>query len=285
MTASSRIFGITIDGVKTDAFVPLADMLNHRRPKQTSWMYDNEAKGFVIEALDDIPKGSQIFDSYGRKCNSRFFMNYGFIVDKNDADEVAIQMRYDSNDPLLDLKKELTGTDAESKSIRVMADLEEQCASDLFSHLRFIVLRDKSKLLMLSEAKDHNDQDTFFTFFKPKKTPPLSLENEFAMIERVKKVCEDQLKLYLTSLEEDEKRINNDEEQLSTNERNCIMLRMGEKSILRFYISFADKVLPLFKLRFKDVRKVIFSPELISCNEYVKKCIVPLMLKEESGAK
>jgi histone-lysine N-methyltransferase SETD3 len=33
MTASSRIFGITINGIKTDAFVPLADMLNHRRPK------------------------------------------------------------------------------------------------------------------------------------------------------------------------------------------------------------------------------------------------------------
>ena len=33
MTASSRIFGMKIDGKKTDAFVPLADMLNHRRPK------------------------------------------------------------------------------------------------------------------------------------------------------------------------------------------------------------------------------------------------------------
>ena len=33
MTASSRIFGMTIDGKKTDAFVPLADMLNHKRPK------------------------------------------------------------------------------------------------------------------------------------------------------------------------------------------------------------------------------------------------------------
>ena len=42
MTVSSRIFGISIKGVKTDAFVPLADMLNHRRPKQTSWMYSDE---------------------------------------------------------------------------------------------------------------------------------------------------------------------------------------------------------------------------------------------------
>jgi histone-lysine N-methyltransferase SETD3 len=33
MSASSRIFGLVIDGVKTDAFVPFADMINHKRPK------------------------------------------------------------------------------------------------------------------------------------------------------------------------------------------------------------------------------------------------------------
>jgi len=57
MTASSRIFGFSINGQKTDAFVPLADMLNHRRPKQTSWSYSDERGGFVIEALEDIERG------------------------------------------------------------------------------------------------------------------------------------------------------------------------------------------------------------------------------------
>ena len=33
MIVSSRIFGITVNGVKTDGFVPYADMLNHRRPR------------------------------------------------------------------------------------------------------------------------------------------------------------------------------------------------------------------------------------------------------------
>jgi len=32
MTAS-RIFGINVNGVKTDGFVPYADMLNHKRPR------------------------------------------------------------------------------------------------------------------------------------------------------------------------------------------------------------------------------------------------------------
>jgi len=58
MITCSRIFGITVNGVKTDGFVPYADMLNHRRPRQTTWYYSDEKEGFVIEACDDIPRGS-----------------------------------------------------------------------------------------------------------------------------------------------------------------------------------------------------------------------------------
>jgi histone-lysine N-methyltransferase SETD3 len=57
MMVSSRIFGIQIEGVKTDGFVAYADMLNHRRPRQTSWTYTDDMKGFVIEANEDIKRG------------------------------------------------------------------------------------------------------------------------------------------------------------------------------------------------------------------------------------
>lgn len=33
MMVSSRIFGIQVEGIKTDGFAPYADMLNHRRPR------------------------------------------------------------------------------------------------------------------------------------------------------------------------------------------------------------------------------------------------------------
>ena len=91
---SSRIFGIKVDGVDTGAFVPYADMLNHRWPKQTSWFYDEKRNGFVIEACDDIKRGEQIYDSYGRKSNAKFFMNYGFVNIPNDHyDEIMIKLR------------------------------------------------------------------------------------------------------------------------------------------------------------------------------------------------
>lgn len=104
---SSRIFGITVNGVKTDGFVPFADMLNHRRPRQTTWYYSEEKQGFVIDACDDIARGSQVYDSYGRKCNSRFFLNYGFINLNNDANEVPLQLALDKNDPGYEVKLKL----------------------------------------------------------------------------------------------------------------------------------------------------------------------------------
>lgn len=41
MVVSSRIFGVVINGKKTDALVPIADMLNHRIPKMTSWYFSD----------------------------------------------------------------------------------------------------------------------------------------------------------------------------------------------------------------------------------------------------
>jgi histone-lysine N-methyltransferase SETD3 len=67
MMVSSRIFGMNINGKKTDGFVPMADMLNHKRPKQTSWTYSDEKGGFVIEALQDVGRNEQVYDSYGKK--------------------------------------------------------------------------------------------------------------------------------------------------------------------------------------------------------------------------
>ena len=37
----TRIFGLVVKGNKTDGLVPMADMLNHKRPRETSWSYDD----------------------------------------------------------------------------------------------------------------------------------------------------------------------------------------------------------------------------------------------------
>lgn len=83
MCVCSRNFGLQIDGHRTSALVPHADMLNHYRPRETKWTFDEERNAFTITSLQHIPAGAQVYDSYGQKCNHRFLLNYGFAVEDN----------------------------------------------------------------------------------------------------------------------------------------------------------------------------------------------------------
>ncbi len=82
MCVCSRNFGLQIDGHRTSALVPHADMLNHHRPRETKWTYDDDLEAFTITTLQRIPRGAQVYDSYGQKCNHRFLLNYGFAVEE-----------------------------------------------------------------------------------------------------------------------------------------------------------------------------------------------------------
>jgi histone-lysine N-methyltransferase SETD3 len=48
MCVCSRNFGLQIDGHRTSALVPQADMLNHYRPRETKWTFDEERQAFTI---------------------------------------------------------------------------------------------------------------------------------------------------------------------------------------------------------------------------------------------
>jgi hypothetical protein len=59
--------------------VPLADMLNHARPYQGTWNYNDARGGFLMTANTDIKKDEEIYDSYGEKSSYNFLLHYAFI--------------------------------------------------------------------------------------------------------------------------------------------------------------------------------------------------------------
>ena len=138
MMIASRIFGIQIDGKNTDALVAYADMLNHKRPRQTSWYYCDDRKGFVIDSLTAIKRGEQIYDSYGKKCNSRFLLNYGFINLNNDANEYPYRVGLPNTDLQFKAKLDLLNGSSINRVYRCQADLREEVTQKLLSWLRLI---------------------------------------------------------------------------------------------------------------------------------------------------
>mmetsp|Transcript_2131 Transcript_2131/g.4329 ORF Transcript_2131/g.4329 Transcript_2131/m.4329 type:complete len:365 (-) Transcript_2131:1207-2301(-) len=63
----SRNFGIVVHGNKRTAMVPYADMLNHYRPRETSWTFEDSKNSFTITSLSPLQAGQQVMDSYGKK--------------------------------------------------------------------------------------------------------------------------------------------------------------------------------------------------------------------------
>lgn len=106
MCVCSRNFGLQIDGHRTSALVPHADMLNHYRPRETKWTFDEDRQAFTITTLQYVQAGAEVFDSYGQKCNHRFLLNYGFAVEDNREldgfcpNEVPVELYVSESDPL-----------------------------------------------------------------------------------------------------------------------------------------------------------------------------------------
>lgn len=268
MGVSSRIFGMQIDGIKTDGFVPLADMLNHRRPRQTTWSYEESKNGFIIDAMEDIDRGIEVMDSYGKKCNSRFLLNYGFIVRNNDANEYPFKCRLREDDTNLISKRNLIDGNT-SQTFRVQADEKENVFNDFLGFLRFIELNDISTLPRIMEEC----QDEEHPGFKPNKIKLISLNNERKVLQHVKRLAETSLTKYPETLNEDIELL---QQELTENQRNCVLMRQGEKEILHWYLAFANTGLSLLEADRKEVKKIAKGSPYES---YLTHCIIPLLGK------
>ena len=214
MMVASRIFGINVNGVKTDGFVPYADMLNHRRPQQTRWSYSDERGGFIIESLEDIKRGEQVYDSYGKKCNTRFLLNYGFINLNNDANEYPIKVIMQDDDQYAAQKAEMLGVSVVRKVFRVQAHMQESIMKKFLSYVRFCVFDGNIAVMYQIKAKwesnrrsqqgyDSSDEEPSQTFAADD-IPIIDKRNEGRAWAAIKQLCASCLTYYPQSKEEDE---------------------------------------------------------------------------------
>ena len=76
MCVCSRNFGCAINNVKTAVLVPYADMLNHYRPRETKWSFEDESQSFRVTSLQPIASGAQVYDSYGMFIYNMCYVMY-----------------------------------------------------------------------------------------------------------------------------------------------------------------------------------------------------------------
>jgi histone-lysine N-methyltransferase SETD3 len=275
MMISSRIFGIQIGENKTDVLAPFADLLNHKRPRQTQWYFDNILQSFVIQALEDIEQGNEIFDSYGKKTNARFLLNYGFALEDNDTNEVSLTVVFNDSFPMFKIKKNFFQNEYEFIKTFILNDnIYESQLFELLSFLRFILFEGDINILYKSMISNENlnYDDVNLTFYY---IAPISKELEIKVLKHFSLLCLKALRNYPTSFDED--KINLKKKGISFNQRNCILLLMSEKTALSYYIYFCEYCLSLFNL--KNEYEIISNLKYNDCgfDLYIQEVILKLM--------
>jgi len=269
----TRIFGLVIDGNKTDGLVPYADMLNHKRPRETKWTYEDSRAGFIITSLRTIQRGDQVYDSYGRKCNSRFFVNYGFSLDDNEDNEVVIRLQLPKADAHFAMKLRMLGGRETSakREFQIPANYKEKKTKELFSFMRFVHAKD-SELLLLSSSDG----------FKLDEIEPISIANEIKALTDISDACKVVVKGFDTTLEHDIKLLESGELPMYSNLRNCVIMRRGEKEVLHWFIELAEKAIPLLQMNWRDLKRTAAKSyqKNSKFDAYVTGAIVPLVKKQ-----
>lgn len=217
--ASSRCFRLEINGRKTGGFVPMADMLNHRHPEETGWRYDNGADGFVITARQDFAPDEPVHDSYGRKCNSEFFMHYGFCLEENEDNRAQIRFA--------------------DRTFRVPARLDHKSTRKMLSLLRLTCAGSDDVLPPGGNGEEE--------------IGPVSLANETRSLLALAGACTEALRRFPTSLEEDEALLQ--DQALTRNARNSILMRRGEKRVLRYFLELAEVAVPWLRRPWSEVER------------------------------
>ena len=235
----SRNFVIEVNGRKTSAMIPFGDMLNHQRPQETKWTFDNDKNAFISQALIPITTGSTVSESYGKKSNHRFLLNYGFSVEKN----IESDGSYPNEVPL-----ELSLNASDELYLRKLVHWEKNKATKRIKKTRLSISNYENFELILSVARFlvSNEED-LHQIFDPcvpscKSTlfdihNPISIRNEISALDLLSKRITLQLDQYPTTLIEDERNLNSSDPNIQplTNRRNAIIQVKGEKEILLYF--------------------------------------------------
>ena len=216
LAVSSRNFGWDFSGYNDMIIVPYIDMCNHSSDPNSTWFYDEQRNCFCLKTTKVIPQGGELFDTYGRtKSNMQLLLGYGFCLNGNTKnDEVAIEYPIYSKN---------------GGAVAFLGNKEYMCRKNTDT-----ANNDFPQLL--------NDiMDEIFNERSKKEVLQKSLiETAKKTMKVVNELAKKKLASYPGTLQEDKNILKMKSEIMTFNERNCYLVRVGEKSVLQWMIDFTE---------------------------------------------
>lgn len=220
----SRTFSVMQGESIVTCMVPLGDMINDGRPANTGWDLSEDEQSFEFHVAEPIARGQEVLTTYGSRHNLHLLVQYGFVHEDNEHDEVMLIFSLPLEDPLTEEKQRVLkfSSPHEPRSYKLPRKFDPKLIAQVLSFLR-IAHAGAGELAMLLDAPDA----------LARANSMLSVENEQKAVSAFVAACEERLADYATSLEEDEQILR--EEKLTHNARSSVLLRRSEKQILQLY--------------------------------------------------
>ena len=255
---TSRVFSVKIHNKKETIIAPFADLLNHKRPTDTFWDFDDKTNSFYIKSISNIQKGEEIFDSYGIKSNRNYLLYYGFTINNNTYNKLHVDILLKLNiDQCFKTKQEILGKNNSTKHFILGLNLLDKNVQNFFYNLRLIFYND-SDCYISNQTYQINNLFSLKLKLKINKNKPFSLENEKNVFEKVKEIMTNNLEKYPTTLESDVKFFEENQKNMDFNQYNCYIIRIGEKEILNFYLKMANYILKILNANSNDI-KILYN--------------------------
>jgi len=307
---TTRSYGVLIGDTFTSVIVPFGDMFNHTCERETRWSFDNSSQTFVISALKDFESLDPVHVYYGNKNNGRFMAHYGFCIPDNEKisislhDEVVLHLasNVSFNSLLIPLRsRALCRNKVLKQKIlahrRSFEDREDALKGNRRSFLsRRLVLKGTSKNPYFSEeAEGCRCQSSFPQLCKnctsenlAELAVGLNILNEAEALVMLRSICDEQLAMYATTMDQDMEMFQAFQEDSAVNPRlelikRCVLTRINEKKIFHDIIRFVGTVLPLFSVAAAQSDWTVVVERLPrSYQVYVSEILTNLLIREES---
>ncbi|MFY0566891.1 SET domain-containing histone-lysine N-methyltransferase [Archangium lansingense] len=250
LSVSSRNFGLKVGGLQGRSLVPLADMLNHRRPPDVLWSTSKDGQFFEMTAQNTIATGLEVHDSYGAKSNDLLLLHFGFVVENNEQDEVFLSLGLPEGTALASGKQKLLGLSSPTarQPFKVPLQYEHAATQRMFSFLR-VACATTGELPRLAPR----------LLSGLGSIKPLGVANEERVLRSLGEACEARLAAFDSSFEEDERLLR--EGALSLNARSCVLMRREEKRLLRAWLELTRTGLSLLRMPRAELERLAERPE------------------------
>jgi hypothetical protein len=226
----SRSFWLNVSkrnsGIKKNQYsiIPLADLFNHSSSVETRGVFDDESQAYRIQTFTEYKKGDQVFICYGPHSNEILLKYYGFILSHNKFNSIRIFPPWE----------ELNIIDKEWKvSLLSELHLNEGKYEITANEIPWNLLTKMRILLM--EKEDYLQYSNAFL------DEEISFRNEWRVWCFLRDIIQKRLVDKTSTINEDEKYLNEQGASLSYRLICAVKLRIEEKRVLHSILSYILK--------------------------------------------